>query len=81
LSSELAQDGVRVITLKTSGVPEAVEDGPRRDAIGEMVCGSTLLGRAATLEDVGNAAAFAASDRARTLTAATINVSCGTFMD
>jgi 3-oxoacyl-[acyl-carrier protein] reductase len=81
LSSELAPDGVRVITLKTSGVPETVEAGPRRDAIGEMVRASTLLGRAATRDDVGNAAAFAASDRGRTLTAAAINISCGTFMD
>jgi 3-oxoacyl-[acyl-carrier protein] reductase len=31
-----------------------------------------MLGRAATIEDVGNAAAFAASDRGRTMTAATI---------
>jgi NAD(P)-dependent dehydrogenase (short-subunit alcohol dehydrogenase family) len=81
LSSELAADGVRVITLKTSGVPEAVEAGPRRDAIDEMIAASTLLGRAATLEDVGNAAVFAASDRARSITAAAINISCGTFMD
>ena len=36
-----------------------------------------ILGRAATLEDVGNVAAFVASDRARTMTAATANVSCG----
>jgi enoyl-[acyl-carrier-protein] reductase (NADH) len=43
--------------------------------------GQTLLGRAATLEDVGNVAAFAASDRARTMTAATLNVSCGTLID
>jgi enoyl-[acyl-carrier-protein] reductase (NADH) len=33
---------------------------------------ATMLGRAATIEDVGNAAAFAASDRGRTMTAATI---------
>ena len=35
-----------------------------------MIEDQTLLGRAATLEDVGNAAVFAASDWARTLTAA-----------
>jgi 3-oxoacyl-[acyl-carrier protein] reductase len=40
-----------------------------------------MLGRAATLEDVGNAAVFAASDWGRTLTAAAINISCGTFAD
>jgi enoyl-[acyl-carrier-protein] reductase (NADH) len=42
---------------------------------------STLLGRAATLEDVGNTVAFAASDRARTMTAATLNVSAGALID
>jgi enoyl-[acyl-carrier-protein] reductase (NADH) len=39
---------------------------------------ATLLGRAATLEDVGNAAAFAASDCARTMTASALNITCGT---
>ncbi|HET9121315.1 MAG TPA: SDR family oxidoreductase [Solirubrobacterales bacterium] len=46
-----------------------------------MIEASTLLGRAATLEDVGNTAAFAASDRARSMTAATINVSAGALID
>jgi 3-oxoacyl-[acyl-carrier protein] reductase len=41
----------------------------------------TMLGRAATLEDVGNVAAFVASDRARSMTAATANVSCGALVD
>ena len=36
---------------------------------------------AATLEDVGNMAAFVASDRARTMTAATVNVSSGALID
>jgi 3-oxoacyl-[acyl-carrier protein] reductase len=40
-----------------------------------------MLGRAATLDDVGHAAAFAASDRARTITAAAINISAGALVD
>jgi 3-oxoacyl-[acyl-carrier protein] reductase len=40
-----------------------------------------LLGRAATLEDVGHAAAFAASDRARSMIAATLDVSAGALID
>jgi 3-oxoacyl-[acyl-carrier protein] reductase len=40
-----------------------------------------MLGRAATLEDVGHVAAFVASDRARTMTAATVNVSAGALID
>jgi len=33
------------------------------------------------LADVGNVAAFLASDRARTMTAATANISCGALID
>lgn len=40
-----------------------------------------LLPRTATLEDVANVAAFVASDKARTMTAATANVSCGALID
>jgi 3-oxoacyl-[acyl-carrier protein] reductase len=40
-----------------------------------------MLGRTATLADVGEVAAFVASDRARTMTAATVNVSCGALID
>jgi NAD(P)-dependent dehydrogenase (short-subunit alcohol dehydrogenase family) len=82
LSTELGPHGVRVVTLRTGGVPETIPasfDG--RDAIAEGIAKATLLGRAATLEDVGNAAAFAASDRARAMTAATINVSAGALLD
>ena len=48
-----------------------------------MMAGTTLVGegRAATLEDVGNAAAFAASDWGRTMTGAALNISCGAFVD
>jgi 3-oxoacyl-[acyl-carrier protein] reductase len=41
----------------------------------------TMLGRTATFDDVGNIAAFVASDRARTMTAATANISCGALID
>jgi hypothetical protein len=41
----------------------------------------TLLGRGALLEDVGDVAAFVASDRARTMTAATVNISAGALFD
>jgi enoyl-[acyl-carrier-protein] reductase (NADH) len=50
-------------------------------AITQMIEAQTLLGRAATLEDVGNAAVFAASDWARSVTAAIVNVSCGALID
>lgn len=40
-----------------------------------------MLGRIATLDDVGNVAAFVASDKARSMTAATANISCGALVD
>ena len=46
-----------------------------------MIESQTLLGRAATLEEVGNAAAFAASDKAGPITAAILNVSAGALVD
>jgi 3-oxoacyl-[acyl-carrier protein] reductase len=82
LASELGPHGVRVVTLRTGGVPETIpEDVPGREPIVEDIEKLTMLGRAATLEDVGNAAAFAASDLARTMTAATVNISCGALVD
>jgi 3-oxoacyl-[acyl-carrier protein] reductase len=78
LAVELGPHGIRFVTLESGGVPETVPGG---DEIREMVEAQTLLGRAATLEDVGNAAVFAASDWARTMTAATLNVSCGALID
>lgn len=46
-----------------------------------MIEAQTMLKRAATLEDVGNAAAFAASDKARAITAAIVNISAGALVD
>ena len=82
LSAELGPHGVRVVTLKTGGVPDTVHAGIEgREAIVESIQKQTMLGRTATLEDVGNVAAFVASDRARTMTAATANISCGALVD
>jgi NAD(P)-dependent dehydrogenase (short-subunit alcohol dehydrogenase family) len=82
LSSELGRFGVRVITLKTGGIPESIPAGyEERERLERMLTDATMLKRAATLEDVGIAAAFAASDKARTMTAATINISCGALID
>ena len=79
---ELGEYGVRVVTLLTSGIPETIPEGvPARQAIADSIGRSTLLGRPATLEDVGSVAAFVASDRARTITGASINISAGTFLD
>jgi NAD(P)-dependent dehydrogenase (short-subunit alcohol dehydrogenase family) len=82
LSVELGPHGIRFVTLASGGVPETLpEPFEGRDKIFEMIEQQSLLGRAATLEDVGNAAVFAASDWGRTLTAAILNVSCGALID
>jgi 3-oxoacyl-[acyl-carrier protein] reductase len=82
LAAELGPHGVRVVTLASGGVPESLAaDLEGREEIAEMIEKQTLLGRAATLEDIGNAAAFAASDWARSMTAAIVNVSCGALID
>jgi 3-oxoacyl-[acyl-carrier protein] reductase len=82
LSSELGRHGVRFVTLRTGGVPETIPPGVEgMEAVVADIERQTMLGRAATLEDVGNVAAFVASDRARTMTAATANISCGALID
>jgi 3-oxoacyl-[acyl-carrier protein] reductase len=79
---ELGPHGIRVVTLKTGGVPESLPDTfAGKDEIASRIQKATLLNRAATLADVGNVAAFVASDLARTMTATEINISCGAMMD
>jgi 3-oxoacyl-[acyl-carrier protein] reductase len=79
LSVELGPHGVRFVTLRTGGVPASIEGAP--EAIIKSMKDQTLTGRVATLEDVGHVAAFVASDRAITMTAATVNVSAGALID
>ncbi|SEF36438.1 Enoyl-[acyl-carrier-protein] reductase (NADH) [Amycolatopsis pretoriensis] len=82
LAAELGPHGVRAVTLRTGGIPETLPaDFAGREAIEASIAGKTLLGRTATLADVGAVAAFVASDRARTMTASTVNVSCGALVD
>ena len=81
-AAELGPHGIRVVTLKTGGIPETLPaDFPGRDELIASLSGTTLLNRTATLADVGNVAAFVASDQARTMTAADVNISCGAIID
>jgi NAD(P)-dependent dehydrogenase (short-subunit alcohol dehydrogenase family) len=82
LSSELGPQGVRVVTLRSGGVPESLPASfEGRDQLVRSLEEATLSGYCATLEDVGNAAVFAASEWGRTMTGATINVSSGALLD
>ncbi len=79
LAAELGPHGIRVVTLQSSGVIDAFPaDFEGAEAIVEDITSKSILGRGATLADVGNVAVFAASDHARTITATALNITCGT---
>jgi NAD(P)-dependent dehydrogenase (short-subunit alcohol dehydrogenase family) len=81
-ASELGQHGIRVVTLKTGGIPESSPaDEAIREEITDALQKETLLGRTATLADVGNVAAFVASDLAQSITSTEVNISCGAIVD
>ena len=81
-ASELGAAGVRFVTLRTGGVPDTIPDVmDGGEELAASLAAATMTGRAATLEDVGAVAAFVASDKARTMTAATVNVSAGALID
>ncbi|MEU6641788.1 SDR family oxidoreductase [Saccharomonospora sp. NPDC046836] len=82
LAAELGPHGIRVLTLHTGGITDAIpQDYVHHDEIEQMVVGKTMLGRAASFADVGNVAVFAASDLAASMTATALNISCGATAD
>jgi NAD(P)-dependent dehydrogenase (short-subunit alcohol dehydrogenase family) len=82
LASELGPHGIRALTIQTGGITEVLpDDFEGAQAIVDDIVGKTMLNRAATLEDVGNVAAFAASDWARTMTATKLNITAGSEVD
>ncbi len=79
---ELGRQGIRVVTLRTGGIVDSIPDTvPGRNHIVAGIQKAALLNRTATLSDVGNVAAFVASDQARTMTSTEINISCGAIVD
>ena len=81
LASELGRHGIRVVSLLTGGIIDAFPaDMEGGDALRQSLVDLTLLGRGATLDDVGNVAVFAASDWGRTITASAINITCGAII-
>jgi NAD(P)-dependent dehydrogenase (short-subunit alcohol dehydrogenase family) len=64
--------------LRSESIPDDLEG---RDALVESITKPTLLGRTATFADVANAAAFAASDRAASITCSELNITCGAIVD
>jgi 3-oxoacyl-[acyl-carrier protein] reductase len=90
---ELGPLGVRVMWLRTTGLPEALADidlfpdylnsgrGMKRDELIAWLRGKTLLNRLTSLDEVASTAAFVASDRAGALTACAANITCGSLPD
>jgi enoyl-[acyl-carrier-protein] reductase (NADH) len=88
---ELGRHGVRVVWLQTTGLPEAMADngeafpdygtgsgdGMTRAEVIAWLQRSTQLNRLTSLAEVGNVAAFMASDHASAITAAAANITCG----
>jgi NAD(P)-dependent dehydrogenase (short-subunit alcohol dehydrogenase family) len=87
-ASELGPRGIRVVWLQTTGLPEALADielfpdygtgqGMTREELIAWNRGRTMLNRLTSLAEVGNAAAFIASDHASAMTASGANLTCG----
>jgi 3-oxoacyl-[acyl-carrier protein] reductase len=83
---ELGRHGVRVVWLQTTGLPETladaqpgygIEGGMTRAELIAWMRGSTMLDRLTSLAELGDAAAFMASDRAAAMTATSANLTCG----
>jgi 3-oxoacyl-[acyl-carrier protein] reductase len=96
LAAELAPRGIRVICLQPHAIPEALAKGshsrrvfqPAADRAGltvekmlEGAAEATPLKRLPTLGEVADTAAFMASDRARAMTGAIVNMTCGALVD
>jgi NAD(P)-dependent dehydrogenase (short-subunit alcohol dehydrogenase family) len=85
---ELGRHGVRVVWLQTTGLPESLSEelqpgygtgapGMTRAELIAWMRRGTALDRLTSLAEVGNMAAFLASDQAGAMTGAAANLTCG----
>jgi len=96
LAGELGASGIRVICLRPDAIPEALATSHAREVftgfaqrasttveamLAERGKTGTLLGRFPKLAEVGDYAAFVASDRASAMTGAIANLTCGSLVD
>jgi NAD(P)-dependent dehydrogenase (short-subunit alcohol dehydrogenase family) len=92
LSVELAPQGIRVVGLRTQGMPETgrIKDVFRRSAkalgitseqFHELIASRTHTRRLTTLAEMTNVAVFLASDQASGMTGTTVNLSMGSLDD
>lgn len=92
LAAELGPQGIRVVCLRPDGMPETATidtvfeqhgrgHGITREAFTAAMADRTLLKRLPTLQEVAEAAAFIASDRASAMTGTVVNLSAGSVVD
>lgn len=95
LAGELGPAGVRVVCVRPHAMPDALETSYTREMFGRTadasgidfdewmggLAGMTLLGRLPTLDDVAEYLAFAASDRAGSMTGVISNLTAGALVD
>jgi NAD(P)-dependent dehydrogenase (short-subunit alcohol dehydrogenase family) len=96
LAGELGAHGVRAVCLRADAIPDALARSHSREVFTEVAAKhglspesmlaahaaqETLLRRLPTLEQVAQAAAFFASERAGATTGAIINLTCGSLVD
>jgi 3-oxoacyl-[acyl-carrier protein] reductase len=92
---ELGPQGVRVVWLRTTGLPETIPntgdatsdlgtgygEGMTREQIIAGMREQTILRRLASLDELGKVATFMASDGAGPMTATFANITCGAILD
>ena len=95
LAGELGPAGVRVVCVRPHAMADAYDtsytgemfgriaalSGTPRDEWLEGLASTTLLGRLPTLDEVAEYLAFAASDRARSMTGSIANLTAGALVD
>jgi len=87
LAGQLGPKGIRVVCLRSDGLPETwpadfAEKWPEQHLrISQYMHGGTLRGRLPLLEEVANAAVFTASDRASAMIGTILNLTCGSVLD
>lgn len=74
---ELAPHGIRTVTLLTGGILDTFPDIPEMEGPRQSLIDASPLKRAATMADVGNVAAFVASENGRSITSTQVNISFG----
>ncbi|MEV6716678.1 SDR family oxidoreductase [Lentzea sp. NPDC051208] len=74
---ELAPHGVRTVTLLTGGIIDTFPDTPEMEGPRQHIVDASPFKRAATMADVGNVAAFVASEHGRSITSTQVNISFG----